>query len=303
MPNANELLTLERTLDTPHLPFDHPLLAVLDTTYAAHGVEVRRGATPKICWGAERFQLQKSGTFGRLDTEGKDAVLLRLSELNLALSYFIEKSGHHYSSKMMAAADTCEEKTLYALFAAEEASHLRLFMNEMWFTPTTESHYHPMLPVLADAIQWGTRDVLVFVVQVLLEGFGISHYSALKETCVDPSLKASLQSILKDESRHHGAGIVLAKARPPTRETADQIFELSRRFIRSLESAHWIPAAFTATGRPLSTVEGKKLFEELDFGATLGQRMQRLREMFQKVNYQTLFERLENDGVFRVTSL
>jgi hypothetical protein len=300
---APEFLTIERTLDTPHLPEGHPLFQVLDATYAAKGIEARRDTRAKICWGADRFGLQKSEFFTRLDPENQNAVLLRLTELNLSLSYFIEKSGHHYASKMILASETCEEKSLYAIFASEEATHLRLFMNEMWFTPTVKTHYHPMLPALSEAIEWGSRDTLVFVVQVLLEGFGIAHYSALKETCIDASLKASLQLILKDEARHHGAGLILAKAKPPTAETSEQIFELSRKFIRSLETAHLIAGAFSATGNPLSRGETKALFEHIGFGATLGQRMQRLREMFHKANYAELFVRLENDGVFQVKSI
>ncbi|MBS1964151.1 MAG: ferritin-like domain-containing protein [Bdellovibrionales bacterium] len=304
MPFGNETTeTLSRILDTPHLSSDHPLGAIVDASFAARGVESRRTTAPKVCWGAERFHLQKSAIYARLAPEEQHAVLVRLTELNLSLSYFIEKSGHEYAAKMIQTSSTLEEKTLYALFANEEATHLRMFMNEMWFTPNTTSHFHPVLPALAEAIEWGGRDTLVFVIQVLLEGFGIAHYSGLKETCMDAGLKTSLASILRDESRHHGAGLVLAKAKRPDAETADQIFELSRRFIRSFETAHWIPAAFDATGKPLSSEERKRLFADLDFGTTLGARMARLREMFEKVNYRELFERLESDGAFRVTSV
>ena len=294
MSTLNELLSLERTLGTPHLPKEHPLFQIL---------ERKKEVESKIYWGAERYHLQKTKKFNSLPEEQKHILLKRLSELNLALSYFIEKSGHHYASKMILHSETCEEKTLYALFACEEATHLRLFMNSMWFAPTLDSHFHPMLPALSDAIQWGTKSSLVFVIQVLLEGFGIAHYTGLKDTCLDPELKNSFVTILRDEARHHGAGLILTKAQKLDTESEEQIFELSRKFIRSLETAHWIPSTFEFAGVALSSDEKRSLFEEIGFQDTLGLRMQRLKEMFQKVNYQGVFDRLEKDGVFEVQSL
>ncbi len=300
---SNELLTLDRTLNTPHLPKDHPLFQVIDPTYVVHGIERKKEIRPTQYWGAERFGLQKSSQFNGLSEEQKSKLLLRLTELNLSLSYFIEKSGHHYASKMILNSETCEEKTLYAMFACEEATHLRMFMNAMWFSPTLKSHFHPMLPILSEAIEFGSQDALVFVVQVLLEGFGIAHYTGLKENCLDSDLKAAFQTILKDEARHHGAGLIMTKTKSISKDTEDQIFELSRKFIRSLETAHWIPGAFDSVESPLSTQEKSKLFEDLGFKETLTLRMERLKDMFHKVNYQKLFERLETDGVFKVSSV
>ena len=300
---TNELLTLEKTLNTPHLPKDHPLFQIIDPSFIAHGVERKKEIEAKIFWGADRFQLDKTSLFNKLSQDQKNQILLRLSELNLALSYFIEKSGHHYASKMILTSESSEEKTLYALFACEEATHLRLFMNQMWFAPTLKTHFHPMLPILSEAIEWASKDTLVFVVQVLLEGFGIAHYTGLRDTCLDAELKNSFQTILKDEARHHGAGLILTKANKLSQETEDQIFELSRKFIRSLETAHWIPAAFEAANSGLTQAETKELFAEMDFKNTLALRMQRLKDMFYKVNYQGLYDRLSADGTFEVRSL
>jgi rubrerythrin len=299
----NEWPEIESTLNSPHLSEEHPLLQILDPMLTNRGVTMKKNIQPHICWGAERFNLQKTGAFQKLSTEAQEAILLRLSELNLSLSYYIEKSGHNYASKMILLSPTCEEKTFYALMASEEATHLRMFMNSMWFQPQLETHHHPMLPILAEAIQWGTRDCLLFVIQVLLEGFGIAHYSSLRDTCLDAELKAHFQTILRDEAKHHGAGLVLSKTTQLTQESSEQIFELSRKFIRSMESAHWIPRAFEDTGYGLSASETRTLFTELGFHSTLEGRMQRLREMFQKANYQNIFNRLENDGTFKPSTL
>ncbi len=54
---TNELLSLEKTLNTPHLPKDHPLFQILDPSFVAHGVERKKEIEAKIFWGADRFQL------------------------------------------------------------------------------------------------------------------------------------------------------------------------------------------------------------------------------------------------------
>jgi len=298
-----EWFELEQVLEAPHLPAEHALIPILDPMLAMRGATPQKAAKPHLCWGAERFGLQRSSAFRALSASGQEQMLLRLTELNLALSYFIEKSGHHYAAKMIMSSPTLEEKTFYALMASEEATHLRFFMNAMWFLPTLKTHFHPMLPILAETIQWGTHDCLVFVIQVLLEGFGIAHYSALRETCIDENLRNDFQTILRDEAKHHGAGLVLSKEQRLTNETSDQIFELSRKFIRSMETAHWISEAFGFAGKPLSSAETQTLFAELGFQSTLESRMQRLHEMFQKVNYQSILDRLEKESVFRVSSL
>ncbi|MBS1970539.1 MAG: ferritin-like domain-containing protein [Bdellovibrionales bacterium] len=299
----NEWFDLDKVLEAPHLQAGHPLIQILDPMLSARGATPNRTAKPHLCWAAERFGLQKSSAFRALKPTAQEDILLRLTELNLSLSYFIEKSGHHYAAKMILSSPALEEKTFYALMASEEATHLRFFMNAMWFQPTLKTHFHPMLPILAETIQWGTRDCLVFVIQVLLEGFGIAHYSSLRENCIDEDLKNDFQTILRDEAKHHGAGLVLSKEQRLTQETSDQIFELSRKFIRAMEGAHWISEAFGVAGKPLSSTETQTLFGELGFQSTLEVRMQRLREMFQKVNYQSILDRLDKEGAFRISSL
>jgi rubrerythrin len=285
------------------LASDHALSHLVETTFAARGGRKNQVALKKIYWGAERFRLQYSKLFVSLPLERQEQILQHLSELNLALSYFIEKSALQFAAKMILLSDSCEEKMFYSLLSAEESTHLYEFKSYLWFQPSLSTHDHPMLRPLAEAIQYGTREALTFVIQVLLEGFGIAHYSGLRETCLDAHLKSSFQDILKDEARHHGAGLVLTKSRTMSQESREQVFELSRKFIRSLESAQWIPSAFKQAGVALSEAQTQILWEDIGFKDTLTLRMQKLREMFLKANQIDLYEQLSQNGVFGVQTL
>src|SRR5262249_61466855 len=55
------------------------------------------------------------------------------------------------------------------------------------------------------------RTTLSYIVQVILEGWGISHYHALAKDCLDAGLTAVLENIIRDEGRHHASGLVLFK--------------------------------------------------------------------------------------------
>lgn len=171
-----------------------------------------------------------------------------MTQLNLALSAFIETSGHNYGAKMILLSETLEEKSTYALFASDEAVHLREFQNFMNFDFNLKTHHHPMLTPLAEVIKDGSKTSLVFVIQVLLEGFGMSHYHGLRETCLHAPLKETYDQILKDEARHHGTGIILAKEELPTKEDQAQIFEYTRAFVHAMQSAHWLFETFDFVG-------------------------------------------------------
>lgn len=298
-----ELLTIDKVLGCPHLPAHHPLKHLLTTSLTNKGRLGVIDASQKAFWGPERFKLQNSSLFVSLGQETQTMILEHLSALNLSLSYFIEKSALQFAAKMILLSEFTEEKMFYAKLAAEETSHLHEFKKYLWFEPDLTTYDHPMLAPMAEAIQFGTRDALTFVIQVLLEGFGIAHYSGLRDTCLNESLKTTFQDILKDESLHHGAGLVLTKSRSLSAESREQIFELSRKFIRALESAHWVPSAFKRAGIDLTESQMHTLWEEIEFKKTLNLRMQKLREMFLKSNQSDIYDQLNENGVFGVHTL
>lgn len=270
---------------------------MLDKAIEAQTVTEKQTDLPKYFWGADRYGLNRSQKFLKLDKEQQESVLGRLSDLNLSLSYFIERSGHNYGAKMILLSETQEEKSLYALFASEEAIHQREFEHFLSFQPKKETHWHPMLDPLGNVIQEGEKDSLLFVIQVLLEGFGMSFYGGLNEGCLFAPLKKAYDRILFDEARHHGTGLILSKEATLSQLAKDQIFEYSREFIQSLQSAGWIKEAMENHCGHFSKKEEATFWEELGYEKMLADRRLKLKTMIQKVDSIGLVSKLEKDNV------
>lgn len=235
-----------------------------------------------------------------MERELQDNVLRKITQLNLSLSRYIETSGHNYGAKMILSAESLDEKSIYALFAAEEAIHLKEFENFMNFTPDPKEHWHPMLNPLATAIKEGEKNTCLYIIQVLLEGFGMAHYGGLRQDCLYAPLQLAYDRILKDEARHHGTGIILSKQNTLTKLEQEQIFEYTREFIFSLQSASWVLNCIEEQRGGLSETEKKKYAEETNQTQVLQRRLLKLREMLEKVDDYDLVKRLDNDKVFKL---
>ena len=295
-------LELEDIFCFPSLEKEHQLNNLLEHAFQQYSNSTQDDSTPEILWAAERYNLHKSRYYQKLSTDKKQNYLLRMTELNMALSIWIEKSGHLYGAKMILLSESQQEKSLYSLFAAEEAIHQREFSNFLTFRPDWATHNHPMLIPLGNAIREGSRETLIFIVQVLLEGFGMSHYAGLMEDCLHQPLKNTYARILKDEARHHGAGLILAN--DPTNqiklegESFEQIFEYTRQFISALQSAHWLKQSFNDVNCPMSATEESLFWEEIDQDKTLAYRRQKLKEMIAKTGQSKLLSALEKEKLF-----
>jgi len=300
MKDLKSYLSLDSTLFSENLPKNNPLNSLLERALDNYTVSSPDKDVPKILWAPERYKLNQTNAFNNLEIEKQHSVMEKITELNLSLSCYIETSGHNYGAKMILLADTIEEKSIYALFAAEEAIHLKEFQNFMNFTPDPEVHWHPMLNPLAKAIEEGEKNTCLYIIQVLLEGFGMAHYSGLKDDCTYAPLKVAYERILKDEARHHGTGIILSKQNALSKIEEEQIFEYTREFILSLQSASWVLNCIEQIGGNLSIEEKKKYSAQTNQVQTMEFRLSKLREMLQKVDDYDLVDKLDKDGVFKL---
>ncbi len=283
-----------------HIPTDSKnkvLQQLLESAFGKLTIEPKKSEFPNHFWSEKRYGFDKSKSYLALDVQQKQRTLRHLTELNLSLSYFIEKSGHNYGAKMILLAKNQDEKALYSLFAAEEAIHQKEFINHMWFTPNKDIHWHPMLDVLGEVMCEGERNTLIYVVQVLLEGFGMSFYSGLGESCEFSPMRNVYSRILQDEARHHGSGVILANFYDVDQNEKEQIFEYTKKFIHALQNASWFVNAIERESGPMSIEEKKTFLENISYEETLTARRRKIRDMLLKVDSWGLVSMLEKDKV------
>lgn len=161
-------------------------------------------------WGAESYGLDRLEFFLNAPKELQQCILNKLSNLRLEEAYHIEKAGIAFGAKMILESTTFEERKLYAHFTAEESEHLAMI--ESYLEHISDDHLsNSFLLYLSELIKSAPKEVLVFMIQVVLEGWGIEHYTELARTCKNPQLQKSLKKIVQDEAGHHGSGMLLFK--------------------------------------------------------------------------------------------
>ena len=282
---------------TPHLQTGDRLTLLLQTTADLPPQALSEADQSGIFWGPEHYQLSKSSLFNSLTTQQQNLLLQKLSQQSIALAYYIEKFGLNYGAKMIAEAESVEEKSLYTLFSADETRH-RLLIEKFLTSPVPQKiDFHPLLPALAQCLQQGSKNTLIFTIQVLLEGFGIYHYNQLRESTHSKALKEAFGIILKDEAGHHGMGVVLTERMPNRPETQEQILELTHIFIESLLHANWVTTAMDETIGGFTENQRKNFQTEIQFNEQLITRKNKIKNLLHKAGGPGLIEVLQNKKI------
>lgn len=296
--------------DLPDLPAEDKLQNVL-----AVALEKRLGDslntpeldTPKICgdrqyWEANFFGLDKVGIF-RESTPAEQAAILEIASYGaIAESYAIEKAGIGYMSKMVLLAETTEERMLFSLFAADEVSH---FARIRQFLPTEHSQNlssstDPFLSFLADLVETQDKNVLLFVIQVVLEGWGLNHYRSLAKNCQDPQLGFAFDRFLQDEARHHGSGVLLFNRARLCRESYQAIIEALSLFLYMVRvGPQGIVGAIAQVKGHLSRAQKLQILAEIDTEAHSGSRLKLLRYLMCGAGATSIIRELEERDAFQ----
>jgi rubrerythrin len=184
-------------------------LNLLELTAKVHGESKTLSAAAKgPVWQADFFHVENSQTWNSLSKEIQNTILLNLGHKIFQEAYFIECAGMAYAAKMNLASNSREEREFFCFVGEEEAKHLRLIESLGEFSTSSENIPSFAL-LIGEIIHEASRPSHLLLIQILLEGWGLNYYKSLATLAKDPTVVQVFKQILKDEIRHHAAGVLL----------------------------------------------------------------------------------------------
>ncbi|MBI5201376.1 MAG: hypothetical protein HY925_07305 [Elusimicrobia bacterium] len=272
-------------MDAPHLPAGHPFHAVLDAAVRARaGLAPAAVPEPAELWEAGFFGLDRVRAFTEAPESARRETLRLCAEGLLEEGYFIEKSGLNCNAMLMLAAETVEEKSLYAMMASDEAVHLHLVAPYLP-NAAARSASNPFLKLLERVIEEGSAPAKVYLLQVLLEGWGLTHYKSLGDGCRAASLSQAFKHILKDEALHHRGGVLLFD--PAKLSDSDRAFVAGAvvEIFRMVQAGPRLTVSAVERARGgLTRAQKTEVFRELGAEAQSAPRLSLLRGLLDEVD-------------------
>jgi hypothetical protein len=283
--------------DLPHIDSDDRLRRILTAVLANQNNDANY---PQLnYWNAEFFNLYQVKIFQQSNINEQSAILELANRSLLEESYFIEKAGVGYMAKMVLLAETVEERMLYALFTGDEATHLHQishFLPAMEVTSTDD----PFLRLLSEVVESADKTVLLFVLQVVLEGWGLSHYRRLAKKCRYPVLGELFASFLQSESRHHATGTTLFNQITVSAFSQTTILDILAQFLFMVQvGPQSLLSAIEQVKGHLTRSQKIQILEELDTETHSGTRLQILRSLMGIKSAQSILQTLEERGAFQ----
>jgi hypothetical protein len=252
-------------------------------------------------WEANSLGLDQCVLFRRLHEADQDAILFDLSQNLLNESFFIESAAITTATKLSLTASSLQERMFFSLMAGEEALHLRALLPFMARPARIDES--PLGKLFSRVSEQGSREVLLLLVQVVLEGWALSHYSKIAKGCQNDLLAQALRQIVQDESRHHGMGLVLSS--PDNLNTEDLQF-VSDAIYELLSFARTGPAPLLSVlVRRLGqlSVEEKRMFLEQSRAQLETQmRLELMKSLLKGVLPMKMLANFEESGLFRAIS-
>ncbi|MGJ3247164.1 MAG: ferritin-like domain-containing protein [Elainellaceae cyanobacterium] len=252
-------------------------------------------------WDATYFGLDRVQLFQDSTPAEQQAILHRASQALIQETYCIEKAGMGYMSRMALLAETLEERMLYTLFAAEETTHFVQICPFLDHEP--DAIANPFLQLLSTVVECNDQALLVFVIQVVLEGWGLTHYRFLANDCLNHELRQRFHGFLRDESRHHGTGVTLFNQRHLTDSSRADIVDVLVQFLQMVQvGPQAVVEAIAQVKGHLSRTQRIQILSELDTETHSGGRLRLLRSLMQKGEGRAIAQRLDQLNVFQPLS-
>jgi len=288
-------------LDLPHTPTASKLKRILSAALPSEVPKDQQIGEISPYWDATYFNLHQVKIFQEATESEQQAILEIASRSLLEEAYFVEKAGMGYMAKMILLAETTEERMLYSLFAANEATHLSHI--SAFFSESEKPCDNPFLVFLRDLIETEDKTTLLFVIQVVLEGWGLSHYRSLYRHCRDRTLAQLFQGFLADEARHHSTGIISFNQCFVADASEKLMIEVLSLFLGMIQvGPQRVLGAIAQVKGDLSRQQKVRILEELNTETHSGTRLNLMRYLMRSEKAERIIQALEARGAFKPLS-
>jgi rubrerythrin len=273
------------------------LKRILEAALARRGVSIAPQHKGPF-WLAEYFGLNQVRLFKESTDLDQQTILERCSNHLLNEAWSIEKLGLCFTAKMVLLSRNDDERALYSLFAADEAAHF--YTITPFIDPTSPPSLSPFLKLLTEIVETGNRTTLTFLIQVILEGWGLHHYQSIANSAQDNSLATALKSIVQDEALHHGSGLTLFNEHELSASDQNCITELLVRLFSMVQAGpQSVVDAIERVKGHLSKKQKVRLYEELQCETRSNRDLRHLTELMKGPQSDPLIAGLRERGILR----
>lgn len=289
------LLPFRDPLDLPERAALPAVARIIENALRARSRPISDGTRAKQAhWDAAYFGLERVAAFRELALPGQAEVINACGQGLLAEALRIEKIGMSFTAKMSLLSETAQDRALYSLFASDEATHWSQLQRFASSDTLAAQDDDPFATLISKIVREADRPVLVFLIQVVLEGWGISHYRGLARHCLTDELKETLAGILRDEANHHGSGVALFRYDELSKAQIEYVEEALVHFLAMVGMGpQGVVSALSKRTTELSRGQTEQVFKELDGELDAARKMRILTGLMQQSGAGALVERLE----------
>lgn len=288
--------TLEHSLEKIQIYSTGEVESILNQKFFGELGQLERKDLKNL-WSSDLYGLDRLAEFQNLETEKQDKILEKMAISKLMEAYFIEKAGMSFAAKMSLCSESLNEQKLFSLFAAEEATHFHFLQTVLdgKGIDLNGNVEDPFIKLLNEVISTGERRALIFIIQVVLEGWGIDHYAGLERRCQHGQLKHQLKSILKDEAAHHGSGLSLFQISDLTKYEHEYICEMMVDFLKMVNCG---PVGLVNICEENEFSFHSKYHQEIQSRLETKRKLNLLKSLMNRAKANTIIEKLDKYSLF-----
>jgi hypothetical protein len=264
-PIFTDTLDLDTRFSMPDLHEGHPLSSVLMAALHSRAMRKMKAPSEGPYWPSSFFGLDRTSVYRDASNAERYAMLAGCSRSVLSEIYSIEKSGMYFASKMCLLSESLQERMLFSLFAADEAIHFHWISPYASKSAAANIESNSFLLLLDEVLQKDDRMTLSYIIQVVLEGWGIHYYRELAKSCLDESLASVFEQMLRDEGRHHAAGLAHFKQRPNDWKGTPRILEVLTEMLKMAQAGpQMVVSQIERAKGGLTPSQRTRIFSELE---------------------------------------